>query len=77
MLTNTAKLTLDEIRLLQAMSDSRLRVQTAARKIPASTMYMRYNIDKIRAKTGLDPRDFHDLCKLLAMAKEENSDADS
>lgn len=77
MLTNTAKLTPAEIRLLQALSDSRIRVKTAARKIPASSQYMRYNIEKIRAKTGLDPRDFHDLCKLLAMAKEENSDADS
>lgn len=77
MLTNTAKLTPDEIRILQALANNRLRVRAAAREIPASHVYVRYNIDKIKAKTGLDPQDFNGLRQLLAMAKEEDSDADS
>lgn len=67
----------EEAVLIEAYATSGMCRNRAAKKIPASFMYVRWNLDKIHAKTGLDPRRFEDLQKLYAAAKEVLDEADS
>lgn len=54
-----------------------MKVKPAARAIPASHMYIRYNVEKLKRRTGLDPRNFLDLMKLYEMVKEQENETDS
>lgn len=54
-----------------------MKVKTAAQSIPASHRYIRYNIDKLKRRTGLDPHKFFDLVKLYQMMEEQENETDS
>ena len=51
-----------------ALADNRMNLTNAALAMCKHRNSLIYHIQKIKRKTGLDSRDFHDLCKLYAMA---------
>ena len=51
-------------------ADCNMRVNTLSRKIYVTRNGIEYRIRRIRTRTGLNPKNFHDLCRLVEMAKE-------
>lgn len=51
-----------------ALANNRMNLTDAALQMHKHRNSLIYHINKIRRKTGLYARDFHDLCKLYAMA---------
>lgn len=74
---NGVKLTEQEVRIIKALAENNMKVKNAARSIPASHQYIRYNIEKLKRRTGLDPRNFFDLMKLYQMMEEQENGTDS
>lgn len=61
-----------EVKIIMALADNKMNITQAAKSLFMHRNTVEYNIGKIRKKTGLDPTDFHDLCKLVEMvAKNE------
>lgn len=54
-------------RLVMLMAEYNMRQNKAGRAVPMCSSYTWKNMNKIREKTGLDPRNFWDLCALLEM----------
>lgn len=63
-------MTKQEAIVIVAMSNSRLSGREAARRLNYHHNTIYYHVNNIVKDTGLDPRDFHDMTKLLPMAKE-------
>lgn len=63
-------MTKHEAIVIVAMSNSRLSGREAARRLNYHHNTIYYHVNNIMRDTGLDPRDFHDMVKLLPMAKE-------
>lgn len=61
-------LTNRECEVVAMMADCDLRQAAVARRLDTEPCAIKYNIERICKKTGLDPRRFYDLQKLLAMA---------
>lgn len=61
-----------------AMADNRMNITDAANALSYHRNSVIYHIKKVKEETGLDARDFHDLCKLFVMifGKEMNDGAD-
>lgn len=57
-----------EREVVLALADSRMNLTNAAMAMHKHRNSLIYHIGKIKRKTGLDARDFHDLCKLYAVA---------
>lgn len=74
---NAVELTEQEVKIIKALVQCNMKVKPAARAIPASHMYIRYNVEKLKRRTGLDPRNFLDLMKLYEMVKEQENETDS
>lgn len=58
--------------VIRAMAHGDMVITGASKLIFMSCGSVRYHIDKIIKKTGLDARKFYDLCELLDMAEEKN-----
>ena len=52
-----------------ALANNRMNLTDAALQMHKHRNSLIYHIKKIELKTGLDARDFHDLCVLYKMAK--------
>ena len=63
-LTDTQKV------VIEALAKGRLRVARAADIAYMSQSGILYHVEKIKRDFGLDPRDFYDCIKLLAMAED-------
>lgn len=74
---NGVKLTEQEVRIIKALAENNMKVKTAAQSIPASHQYIRYNVEKLKRKTGLDPHKFLDLMELYKMVEEQENGTDS
>lgn len=74
---NAVELTEQEVKIIKALVQCNMKVKPAAKAIPASHMYIRYNIEKLKRRTGLDPRNFLDLMKLWQIVEEISDEADS
>ena len=74
---SSVELTEQEVRVIKALVQHNMKVKTAARSIPASHQYIRYNVEKLKRKTGLDPHKFLELAKLYEMVKEQENETDS
>lgn len=74
---NSVELTEQEVKIIKALVQCDMKVKPAARAIPASHMYIRYNIEKLKRRTGLDPHKFLDLMELYRIVKEQENEADS
>lgn len=55
----------------QAYADAGMRVAPAAVALGVSPDTVRYHLEEIKRRTGLDPRNFWELCKLLGLRKED------
>lgn len=55
--------------LILALADNGLVMHKVAKKTYRHPNTVRYHIDNIKEKTGLDPRDFWDMQKLVPMAQ--------
>lgn len=64
-------ITKDEIReTLMAYANGRMRKHAAAKILHLDVSSLEYRLQKIRKITGLDPKNFFDLVKLLGMYKK-------
>ena len=57
--------------VIVALADNRMNINDAAKALFICHQGVRYRIEKSKKSTGLDPKDFHDLCVLYAMVCEE------
>lgn len=67
-------LTPDDKRVVMAFADGRMNMKEAARKERYAYTTVMYHLTSVRAKTGLDPRNFHDLAQLVRAIKDERED---
>lgn len=58
------------VRIIIALAQYDMNAQAAADAIYVHRNTIHYHVRKMRDATGLDPRNFYDLCKLLPIAKE-------
>lgn len=65
-----AKLDSLDCETILGFADCNMRVNTLSRKIYVTRNGIEYRIRRIRKRTGLNPKNFHDLCRLVEMAKE-------
>lgn len=56
--------------IIKALADSDMSINKAAEQLYFHRNSLVYHIKKIKAKTGLDPNNFYDLCKLLKMTQQ-------
>lgn len=59
-----------DIEVIQALADCDMNASSAARKMYVHLNTVAYHITKIQKETGLNPRKFRDLVKLLEMVDE-------
>ena len=71
------ELTEQEIKIIIALAQNNMKIKVAARSIPASYQYIRYNLTKLKRRTGLDPRNFFDLMKLWQIVEEISDGTDT
>ena len=57
--------------VIRAMADCNMRQYAVSKKIYAARSTVNYRIRKIKQETGLDPRKFYDLVKLLDIIGEK------
>lgn len=55
--------------IVLALAENNMQVKTAARQLHMHYNSVYYRVDRIYDNTGLDPRNFYDLHKLVAQAK--------
>lgn len=67
-------LTHDDKRVVMAFADGRMNMKEAARKESYAYTTVMYHLTSVRAKTGLDPKNFHDLAQLVQMITEERKE---
>jgi sugar diacid utilization regulator len=58
-------------RIIRALADNDMKVCVAAEKLHYCEGTLYYHINKIRRLTGLDPKRFWDLAKLVKCMKED------
>lgn len=63
-------MTKHEARVIIALANNKLSGRDAARSLNYHHNTIYYHCCKIRKATGLNPRDFYDMQKLLPMAEE-------
>ena len=56
----------------QAYADAGMNVSGAARILCVSTDTIYHHLAQIKARTGLDPRNFWDLARLLGLRRKED-----
>lgn len=62
-----------DIEVILAYVDCNMKAASTAKQIYAHRNTVEYHLDKIRKETGLNPKVFRDLAKLLAMIEEERN----
>lgn len=60
-----------DIECVRAYADNSMNGAAAAKQLYMHANTMDYRLDKAKKLTGLDPRNFYDLIKLLKMLGEE------
>ena len=58
---------------IRAYADNCMRRGAAAKSIHYHRSSVGYHLDRIREKTGLDPRNFYDLVKLIGELDEKDA----
>lgn len=64
-----------DVKIILALADNRMNVSSVAVALFMHRNTVVYHIEKIKRITGLDPTDFHDLCKLVQMVRGMESDS--
>ena len=70
----TQKLTETNIAVILALAGNGMNVSHAAKALYFCHSNVLYHIKKVKGKTGLDPRDFYDLCALVKMVGVKRND---
>ena len=60
----------EDAHIVIAMANHNMNVTDVARAIFAHRNTVLYHLNKVKQQTGLDPRRFYDLVKLVRMAQE-------
>lgn len=63
-----------EIEVIKSMCDCDMNVSRVAKKLHYHRDSIRYQIEKIKEKFGLNPQSFHDLVKLQKMINLEDKE---
>lgn len=58
--------------IIESMANNDMNTASVSRELYFHWNTTAYHLDKIREKTGLDPRCFYDLVKLVEMVNEED-----
>ena len=66
-----------EMEIILALAESGMNPTEASRRIFVHRNTICYHIRKILQKTGLDPRDFYDLGKLVRMAGKNTNEGEN
>lgn len=61
-------------KIILALADNSMQVKPTARQLYLHWNTVYYRIDRIWDETGLNPRNFYDLNKLVEMVKKEKED---
>lgn len=61
-------------RVVMAYANGRMNMKEAARKENYAYTTVMYHLTSVRAKTGLDPKNFHDLAQLVQTIEEERKE---
>lgn len=67
-------LTPDDKRVVMALADANMNVALAGRRENYVRTTIVYHLVSVRTKTGLDPKNFHDLAQLVQMIEEERKE---
>ena len=59
-----------EARLILAYANHNMNMTQASKSVCYSRFALVYHFDKVQDKTGLDPRNFYDLVKLVKIAEK-------
>lgn len=70
----STKLTPTDIEVIHALAEYDLNASLIAPVLYMHRNTVYYHIGHIEAKTGLNPKKFYDLCKLLEMIKEDDAE---
>ena len=66
-------LTMKQAQVILALAECDMSSSQAAHVLHHHQNAVYYHIQKIRERTGLDPKCFYDLCKLVDMARKDKS----
>ena len=69
MKNKTTELAEFECKVIRTIADCDIKLATAAKVLYVHRNTLTYYVDKIKRKTGLDVRNFYDLCKLLEIVE--------
>lgn len=64
-------MTVADKKVIMAYADTGMNVRGTARKLNYYHGTIKYHLDTVRAKTGYNPRDFHDLAHLVDLIQSE------
>jgi carbohydrate diacid regulator len=65
-------LTEDEVETLLAYAENDMTILRTAKEGFLHYNTVKYRLNRVKEKTGLDPHKFYDLMKLVQMAEKEN-----
>lgn len=68
------KLTPTQINIIRALAEFNMSTGKVADNLFYHRNTVVYHIERIKVQTGLNPKKFYDLCKLLEMIKEDTVD---
>lgn len=63
-----------DIEVILAFADSNMNASSAARKMYVHRNTVEYHLAKVRSETGLNPKEFRGLAKLLTMIEEGSTE---
>lgn len=67
-------LTPDDKRVVMAYANGKMNMKEASRRENYAYTTVSYHLTSVRAKTGLNPKNFHDLAQLVSMIEEERKE---
>lgn len=67
-------LTPDDKRVVVAYANGRMNMKEASRRENYAYTTVAYHLTSVRAKTGLNPKNFHDLAQLVSMIEKERKE---
>lgn len=59
-----------DIECVENYANANMIASAAAKKMHYDRRTLRYHFDRVQKATGLDPRNFHDLCRLVQEINE-------
>lgn len=60
-----------DVEIVESLARNGMRIQRVADDVHYGPKTIRYHLGRVHRLTGLNPRDFYDLWKIIQMLKEE------